>query len=79
MTNAPRITVGMTEAAVEELLGKPNVKKTGGEMLGTLFTSVSGDRSSTEAKTFAIYEHAAGTYQIVYSGGTVIHVNSQPS
>ena len=78
MGNAPEITVGMSEASVEQLLGKPNVKRGGGDIMASLGHKVSGSLDSVSALQYALYEHSAGTYQLVFSGGTVVEVNSQP-
>lgn len=78
MSNPPRITVGMTEAKVEQLLGKPTTQRGGGDLMKSLGRNVIGAPASISALQYALYEHSAGTYQIVFNGGAVVEVNSQP-
>jgi len=80
-TDAPVITVGMTMEEVTRLLGAPSRKMGGGNLL-SMFENVSGSASAISrmsSRTFCVYDHPAGKYELVFMGGRVIEVHSQPS
>ena len=75
---APKITVGMSEAEVRGHLGSPKIKRGGGDIMAALSRRVIGNTGGVAAMEFAVYEHAAGTYQLVFRNGVVSEVNSHP-
>ena len=80
-TDAPVITVGMTMEEVTRLLGAPSQKMGGGELL-SMAAGVSGSASAMSqmmSRTFCVYDRPAGKYELVFAGGRVIQVHSQPS
>ena len=76
----PTITVGMSTSEVIRLLGQPDQKMGGGDMM-KMFASVSGSASamsSLSSREYWVYHHPAGKYQLVIRGGMVDELYSHP-
>lgn len=81
-TRVPVIVVGMAETRVRQLLGKPKSQR----CLSTILRDVAANYSQIKSKLgqagrneYAIFDHPAGEYNIVFRSGTVVEVYSQPS
>jgi hypothetical protein len=80
--SVPVVTIGMTTQVVEKMLGKPRTRQRGLAILRKLAANYEqlesrlGDLADNE---YAIYDHPAGTYEIVYRGGRVVEIHSQPT
>jgi hypothetical protein len=76
-TEVPTVLMGMREAKINQMLGKPRVKRKGEEIFAEL--AQSGQLPEEEAaKVHAIYEHPAGRYEIVFLDRRVVEIKKQP-
>jgi hypothetical protein len=74
----PTVLMGMRDVKVDQMLGKPKVKRKGEEIFAEL--AQSGQLPEEEAaKVHAIYEHPAGRYEIVFLDRRVVEIKKQPS
>jgi hypothetical protein len=74
----PTILMGMREAKVSQMLGKPKIRRKGEEIFAEL--AQSGQLPEEEAaKVHAIYEHPAGRYELVFLDRRVVEIKKQPS
>ncbi|HID75293.1 MAG TPA: hypothetical protein EYP56_04775 [Planctomycetaceae bacterium] len=74
----PQVMMGMREAQVERMLGKPRVRRRGEEIFAEL--AQTGQLSEEEAaKVYAVYDHPAGRYEIVFLDRRVVEIRRQPS
>jgi hypothetical protein len=74
----PTVLMGMRDAKVDQMLGKPKVKRKGEQIFAEL--AQSGQLPEEEAeKVHAIYEHPAGRYEIVFLDRRVVEIKKQPS
>lgn len=74
-----RIEVGMTLEEVTKLLGQPRTRATAAEIARLSGLGAGPERMGIPAdQVYAIYEHATGTYRLVFRGGRVVEVNGKP-
>jgi len=72
----------MTLEEVNRLLGPPKVKASADDILK--MSGLGGQGAGLQRmgvpldQMFAIYEHATGTYKLVFRGGKVAEVNQHP-
>ncbi len=74
----------MNRPEVERLLGAPRIARTGDEMARALAANLpevaaKGLLAEEAQKTYAIYDHPAGQYNLVYRDGRIIEVHAHPA
>jgi hypothetical protein len=77
----PVVRIGMTEEAIDKVLGRPKQRRVMPGLVTRLAPVLQklgiAYEQGTDAE-YTIYEHPAGSYQLIYYGNHVVQVHSQP-
>jgi hypothetical protein len=77
----PQVRVGMTHDAIDKVLGRPKTQRVMPGLLQRLAPVIKQlgiPVEQGEEAEFALYEHPAGAYQLIFYGGRVVQIHSQP-